>query len=122
MVLNKVYRDSSVRAVEIDGESIEIQMANMKANLEPSRVPENYPIPEELALDDMAVMARERELLEIQGAKESYDIAMTEYEQLPVDKRKLFIDGAEVEADAVIKEIDDQLEDIDNLMRCVRGE
>ena len=122
MVLNKVYRDASVRAVEIDGESIEIQMANMKANLEPSRVPENYPIPEDLALDDMAVMARERELLEIQGAKESYDIAMTEYEQLPVDKRKLFIDGAEVEADAVIKEIDDQLEDIDNLMRCVRGE
>ena len=122
MVLNKVYRDASVRAVEIDGESIEIQMANMKANLEPSRVPENYPIPEDLALDDMAVMARERELLEIQGAKESYDIAMTEYEQLPADKRKLFIDGEEVDADAVIKEIDDQLEDIDNLMRCVRGE
>lgn len=121
MVLDRVYRDARVRTVEIDGESIEIQMANMKANLEPSRVPENYPIPEDLALDDMAVMARERELLEIQGAKESYDIAMTEYEQLPVDKRKLFIDGEEVDADAVIKEIDDQLEDIDNLMRCVRG-
>ena len=122
MVLDRVYRDASVRTVEIDGESIEMQMANMRANLEPSRVPENYPIPEELALDDMAIMARERELLDIQGAKESYDIAMTEYEQLPADKRKLFIDGAEVEADAVIKEIDDQLEDIDNLMRCVRGE
>ena len=121
MVLDRVYRDARVRTVEIDGESIEIQMANMKANLEPSRVPENYPILEDLALDDMAVMARERELLEIQGAKESYDIAMTEYEQLPVDKRKLFIDGEEVDADAVIKEIDDQLEDIDNLMRCVRG-
>jgi len=122
MVLDKVYRDARIRTVEIDGESIEMQMANMRANLEPSRVPENYPIPEDLALDDMAVMARERELLDIQGAKESYDIAMTEYEQLPADKRKLFIDGAEVEADAVIKEIDDQLEDIDNLMRCVRGE
>lgn len=122
MVFDKVYRDARIRTVEIDGESIEMQMANMKANLEPSRVPENYPIPEDLALDDMAVMARERELLDIQGAKESYDIAMTEYEQLPADKRKLFIDGEEVEADAVIKEIDDQLEDIDNLMRCVRGE
>lgn len=122
MVLDKVYRDARIRTVEIDGESIEMQMANMRANLEPSRVPENYPIPEDLALDDMAIMARERELLDIQGAKESYDIAMTEYEQLPADKRKLFIDGAEVEADAVIKEIDDQLEDIDNLMRCVRGE
>lgn len=122
MVLDRVYRDASVRTVEIDGESIEMQMANMRANLEPSRVPENYPIPEDLALDNMAIMARERELLDIQGAKESYDIAMTEYERLPADKRKLFIDGEEVEADAVIKEIDDQLEDIDNLMRCVRGE
>lgn len=121
-VFENVYREASQETMRIDVESLEIQAANMKANLEPSRVPENYPIPEDLALDDMAVMAREAELLNIQGTKESYDIAMTEYEQLPADKRKLFIDGEEVSADAVIKEIDDQLEDIDNLMRCVRGE
>ncbi len=122
MVLEKVYRQASEKTMEIDLESLQIQMANMKANLEPSRIPENYPSQEDLALDDMAIMARERELLEIQGTEESYNIAMTEYEQLPVDKRKLIIDGEEISADEYIKEIDDQLEDIDNLMRCVRGE
>jgi hypothetical protein len=122
MVLEKVYRKASEETVRIDQKSAEIQIANMKANLEPSRVPENYPIREDLALDDMAVMARESELLDIQGVKESYDIAMTEYEQLPIDKRKIFVDGEEINADEFIKDIDDQLEDIDNLMRCVRGE
>jgi predicted DNA-binding ribbon-helix-helix protein len=60
--------------------------------------------------------------MQLQGTQESYDLAMEAYNQLPADKRKVFVEGEEVSADTLIKEIDDQLEDINNLIRCVRGE
>jgi predicted DNA-binding ribbon-helix-helix protein len=94
----------------------------MDSSNEATRLPEDYPVPDEPRPVDMAVIDRERELMQLQGTQESYDLAMEAYNQLPADKRKVFVEGEEVSADTLIKEIDDQLEDINNLIRCVRGE
>lgn len=120
--LEQVYRDASRQRIVDESEYLNEWQSKMEASNEPSRVPDDYAIPEEPRPVDMAVIERERDLMQLQGTQESYDIAMQAYNQLPANKRKVFVEGEEVNADSLIKEIDDQLEDIDNLIRCVRGE
>ena len=119
--LEQVYRDASRQRIIDEAEYLREWQSKMDASNEATRVPEDYPIPEEPRPVDMAVIDRERELMQLQGTQESYDLAMEAYNQLPTNKRKVFVEGEEVGADTLIKEIDDQLEDINNLIRCVRG-
>lgn len=120
--LERVYRDASRQRIIDEAEYLREWQSKMDASNEATRLPEDYPVPEEPRPVDMAVIDRERELMQLQGTQESYDLAMEAYNQLPTNKRKVFVEGEEVSADTLIKEIDDQLEDINNLIRCVRGE
>jgi hypothetical protein len=120
--LEQVYRDASRQRIIDEAEYLREWQSKMDASNEATRLPEDYPVPEEPRPVDMAVIDRERELMQLQGTQESYDLAMEAYNQLPTNKRKVFVEGEEVSADTLIKEIDDQLEDINNLIRCVRGE
>jgi len=46
---------------------------------------------------------------------------MEAYNALPPERRRLYVDGEEVDADAVIREIDDQLEEIGRIDKvCAR--
>ena len=119
--LEQVYRDASRQRIVDEAEYLREWQSKTDASNQATRVPEDYPIPEEPRPVDMAVIDRERELMQLQGTQESYDLAMEAYNQLPTNKRKVFVEGEEVGADTLIKEIDDQLEDINNLIRCVRG-
>jgi hypothetical protein len=120
--LEQVYRDASRQRMIDESEYLREWQSKMDSSNEATRLPEDYPVPEEPRPVDMAVIDRERELMQLQGTQESYDLAMEAYNQLPTNKRKVFVEGEEVSADTLIKEIDDQLEDINNLIRCVRGE
>jgi hypothetical protein len=120
--LEQVYRDASRQRIIDEAEYLREWQSKIDSSNEATRLPEDYPVPEEPRPVDMAVIDRERELMQLQGTQESYDLAMEAYNQLPTNKRKVFVEGEEVSADTLIKEIDDQLEDINNLIRCVRGE
>jgi hypothetical protein len=64
-------------------------------------------------------MPKESEVLQRTGLSEAYDQTVAEYSQL---KNKVIFDGENtINADDLIKEFDDELNGLDNVMRCVRG-
>ena len=120
--LDRLYRDNAARRM-YEEETYLIDMAiQREAAKEPSRMPDDYPIPEEPRAVDASVLDRERELMQMQGLDESYNIAMSKYNELAEDKRLVQVDGELVSADSVIRDIDEELDAIKALRRCVLGE
>lgn len=118
---DKIYRDAAIRVVRDDEEMLQELESGRMAAREPSRVPDDYAPPERSRPVDAAVIDRERELMQRNGLQESYDEAMDAYNKLPEDRRRLYIDGEEIDANVLVREIDEQLDEINDLMRCVRG-
>lgn len=68
---------------------------------------------------DLTLQPKESEVLERTGLSEGYDQAAKEYKELP---NKVIVQGEEViAADDVIKTFDDEIDGLENVMRCVRG-
>lgn len=118
---DKIYRDAAIRVVRDDEELLAELEAHRERMREPALTEEFFARPEPPRRADAAVISRERELLQSQGIQESYDEAMDAYNKLPEDNRKLYIDGEEIDANVIVREIDEQLEEINDLIRCLRG-
>lgn len=119
--LEQIYRDAAVRRVQSQQEMLQELESGRMAAREPTRVPDDYAPPERSRPVDAAVIDRERELMQRNGLQESYDEAMDAYNKLPEDRRRLYIDGEEIDANVLVREIDEQLDEINELIRCVRG-
>ncbi len=117
--LDRLYRDNAARRM-YEEETYLIDMAiQREAAKEPSRVPDDYAIPEEPRAVDASVLDRELELMELQGLDESYNIGMSKYNELAENKRLVIVDGELVDANTVIREIDEELGAIKALRECV---
>lgn len=62
---------------------------------------------------------REREILRAQGLDETFDAEMAKFDQL--ETKTLEIDGEAVDAEAMIKQFDDEIEGLDDVLRCAYG-
>ncbi len=117
--LDRLYRNNAARRM-YEEETYLIDMAiQREAAKEPSRIPDDYTFPEEPRAVDASVLDREFELMELQGLDESYNIAMSKYNELPENKRLVIVDGELVDANTVIREIDEELGAIKALRECV---
>jgi hypothetical protein len=62
---------------------------------------------------------REREILRAQGLDEVYDQEFAKFDQL--ETKTLEIDGEAVDAEALIKQFDDEIEGLDDVLKCAYG-
>jgi len=62
---------------------------------------------------------REREILRAQGLDETFDSEMARFDQL--ETKTLEIDGAAVDAEAMIKQFDDEIQGLDDVLKCAYG-
>jgi hypothetical protein len=86
---------------------------------EPSRKPENYEQPRPQKAAPATVTARERELLEANGLAEDYDADMQAFNNL--ETKSLMVDGEMVDAGAIVKGLDEDIEGIESVLECVLG-
>lgn len=117
--LDRLYRDNASRRMYEEKTYLTDMAIQREAAKEPSRIPDDYTFPEEPRAVDASVLDREFELMELQGLDESYNIGMSKYNELPENKRLVIVDGELVDANTVIREIDEELGAIKALRECV---
>jgi len=86
---------------------------------EPSRVIENYLRPEPQKPAAATVTERERDILERNGLAEDYDAAVQAFDNL--EDPQLFVDGEFINANDVMKQLDDEIEGINSVLECTLG-
>ena len=65
------------------------------------------------------VTAREREILEANGLAEDYDADMRAFDNL--ETKSLMVDGEMVDAGAIVKGLDEDIEGIESVLECALG-
>lgn len=125
--LNKVAdEDLDAFFVDVKDKNIDVDVEILKAYErkraefnEPSRKPENYEQPRPQKAAPATVTARERELLEANGLAEDYDADMQAFNNL--ETKSLMVDGEMVDAGAIVKGLDEDIEGIESVLECVLG-
>jgi hypothetical protein len=125
--LNKLTdEDLDAFFVNVKDENIAVDVEILKAYErkraefnEPSRKPENYEQPRPQKAAPATVTARERELLEANGLAEDYDADMQAFNNL--ETKSLMVDGEMVDAGAIVKGLDEDIEGIESVLECVLG-
>ena len=116
-----IYKDGAKRVLEQDRDQwLEWNKRWVETN-EPSRVASNYETSPRLATGQHTLSSREREILDELGIANDFDADMEAYYKLP-DEERVIIDpdtGDLVSAEQYIKRIDDDINGIETVMRCV---
>lgn len=73
----------------------------------------------EAPVQNAVLTSKQSEVLERTGLAESYSRTIDEYSRLK--SKTVLVDGDAVDADELIKVYDDELNGLENVMRCVRG-
>lgn len=107
------------REVEADVNFLREYESRLETYNEPSRRPENYEQPRPQKAAPASVTARERDILERNGWAEDYDADIQAYMNLP--EKRLVIDGEVVDAEQIMKELDDEIEGINSVLECALG-
>ena len=88
----------------------------------PTRTPKTYEEPELddfINLESKATTGTQKAVLEQSGLSKDYDLAMTKFDELD-SPRVPDENGNLVDAKTVMKQLDDELEEIENIMVCTR--
>ena len=116
-----IYKDGAKRVLEQDrNQWLEWNKQWIETN-EPSRVASNYETSPRLATAQHTLSSREREILDEIGIANDFDADIEAYYKLP-DEDRVIVDpntGELVSADQYIKRIDDDINGIESVMRCV---
>lgn len=119
--MESIYKDGARRVVEQDRDQwLEWNKQWLETN-EPSRVAANYEESPRLTTARHTISSREREILDELGIANDFDADMEAYYKLPEEER-VIIDpqtGEFVSAEAYIKTIDEDIEGLETVMRCV---
>ena len=117
--LDLFFVDVNDKNIAIDIEIYKAYQRKMAEFNEPSRKPENYEQPRPQKAAPATVTARERELLEANGLAEDYDADMQAFNNL--EAKSLMVDGEMVDAGAIVKGLDEDIEGIESVLECVLG-
>lgn len=117
--LDLFFVDVNDKNIAIDIEIYKAYQRKMAEFNEPSRKPENYEQPRPQKAAPATVTARERELLEANGLAEDYDADMQAFNNL--ETKSLMVDGEMVDAGAIVKGLDEDIEGIESVLECVLG-
>ena len=111
---------------QLQKENIDLDVAVLKANEElrvrmdaPTLRYEDYVGPQRPKDPKASTTPMQRQELDDNGLGEVYDTDMALYNQL--ETKMAIVDGKLVDASAVIKELDDELDGLDSVMRCAIG-
>jgi len=117
--LDLFFVDVNDKNIAIDIEIYRAYQRKMAEFNEPSRKPENYEQPRPQKAAPATVTARERELLEANGLAEDYDADMQAFNNLEI--KSLMVDGEMVDAGAIVKGLDEDIEGIESVLECALG-
>jgi hypothetical protein len=119
--MESIYKDGAKRVLEQDRDQfLEWNKRWIETN-EPSRVASNYETSSRLTTEQHTLSSREREILDELGIANDFDADMEAYYKLP-DEERIIIDpdtGDLVSAEQYIKRIDDDINGVESVMRCV---
>ena len=119
--MESIYKDGAKRVLEQDRDQfLEWNKRWIETN-EPSRVASNYETSPRLTTEQHTLSSREREILDELGIANDFDADMEAYYKLP-DEERIIIDpdtGDLVSAEQYIKRIDDDINGVESVMRCV---
>jgi len=113
------YEQAVVRDMEDDLQILQEYESKMARFNEPSRAMENYFDPEPQKPASATVTERERDILERNGLAEDYDAAVQAFRN--IDDPQLFVDGEFINANDVMKQLDDEIEGINSVLECTLG-
>jgi hypothetical protein len=117
--LEVFYKDAAVRAVESDADILREYESKLETFNEPSQKPENYVQPQPQKAAPASVTARERDILERNGLAEDYDRDIQAFMNL--ETKQVMVDGEIIDADQIMKELDDEIEGINSVLECALG-
>lgn len=117
----KTLSDAEINAREIksDAEILTELNNKMEAVNLPSKVKENYIQPEKKAATTGSVTQRERAVVERNGLTKDYDNDIEAFKAL--DNPRIVQDDEVVDANEFMKSIDDEINGIDDVLRCAIG-
>ena len=119
--MESIYKDGAKRVIEQDRDQwLEWNKQWLETN-EPARVASNYEESPRLTTARHTISSREREILDELGIANDFDADMEAYYKLP-DEERVIINpdtGEFVSAEAYIKTIDDDINGLETVMRCV---
>jgi hypothetical protein len=107
------------REVEADVNFLREYESRLETYNEPSRKAENYVQPQPQKAAPASVTARERDILERNGWAEDYDADIQAFKNL--ETKQLVVDGEVVDAEQIMKELDDEIEGINSVLECALG-
>ena len=107
------------REIEADVNWLREYETKLEVMNEPSKKPENYVQPQPQRAAPASVTARERDILERNGLAEDYDRDIQAFMNL--ETRRVMVDGEIIDADQIIKELDDEIEGINSVLECALG-
>ena len=113
------FVDVNDKNIAIDIEIFRAYEKKLAEFNEPSRRYENYVQPQPQKPAPATVTSRERELLEANGLAQDYDAAIQAFDNL--ETKSLMIDGEMVDAGAIVKGLDEDIEGIESVLECVLG-
>jgi len=117
--LELVYKDAVQRSIDTDADILREYESRLETYNEPSRKPENYVQPQPQKAAPASVTARERDILERNGWAEDYDADIQAFKNL--ETKQLVVDGEVVDAEQIMKELDDEIEGINSVLECALG-
>ncbi len=105
--------------VEVDARFLAETNNKMETVNQPSKVKENYIKPEKKAATTGSVTQRERAVVERNGLTKDYDADIEAFKAL--DNPRIVQDDQVVDAGEFMKSIDDEINGIDEVLRCAIG-
>ena len=107
------------REIEADVNWLREYETKLEMVNEPSKKPENYVQPQPQKAAPASVTARERDILERNGWAEDYDRDIQAFMNL--ETKRVMVDGEIIDADQIMKELDDEIEGINSVLECALG-
>lgn len=119
--LETIYKRAGEERIQTNLETLRELEVNLQQMNVPSRSEEFYFDPKPAKVAAQSVSERERMVLDKMGIADEYDEAMEAYQR--TENRVLWdeAEGTLVDADAVMKEIDDEIAGLDDVLRCTIG-
>ncbi|MDG1997042.1 MAG: hypothetical protein P8J14_11145 [Emcibacteraceae bacterium] len=111
--------DINAREVKADAEILTELNSKMEVNNQPSKVKENYVQPKKQAATTGSVTQRERAVVERNGLTQDYDADIEAFNTL--ENPRIVQDDEVVNATDFMKSIDDEINGIDEVLRCAIG-
>lgn len=116
--LEALYKEA--QRMEIDGDlqrlrELEINREQMNA---PSRTRDKYEMPQPERVAPQTITERQRAIMEEIGMAEDYDRAIEAYNRLETKRVWSEEEGRLVDADEIMEELDDEIEGLNEVLRC----